>query len=103
MRAGKLARLTANTNFVRFILTIRGQKVILDGDPAPIYGVSIKALNQAVKRNAVRFPNDFVFRLEKEELDEVRRLRSQIVTLKRGQHRKYLPGKDDRGGKVRRK
>jgi len=55
---------------------------------AKIYGVAIKALNQAVKRNAERFPEDFAFRLTQDEFSS---LRSQIVTLKRGQHRKYLP------------
>jgi hypothetical protein len=53
--------------------------------------VPTKALNQAVRRNIERFPDDFMFRLTAEEVDTVRRLRSQIVTLKRGQHIKYLP------------
>ena len=72
------------------IRTIRGQKVILDSDLARIYGVPTKALNQAVKRNAKRFPPDFLFQLTGTEADS---LRSQIVTLKsgRGQHRKFLP------------
>jgi hypothetical protein len=72
------------------IRTIRGQKVMLDSDLAHIYGVPTKVLNQAVKRNAKRFPPDFLFQLTAGETDS---LRSQIVTLKsgRGQHRKYLP------------
>jgi len=70
------------------IQEIRGERVILDSDLARIYGVAIKALNQAVKRNAERFPEDFAFRLTQDEFSS---LRSQIVTLKRGQHRKYLP------------
>ena len=72
------------------IRTIRGQKVMLDPDLAHIYGVLTKALNQAVKRNAKRFPPDFLFQLTAEEAGS---LRSQIVTLKigRGQHRKFLP------------
>ena len=55
-----------------------------------LYGVPSKALNQAVKRNIQRFPEDFMFQLTHEEADF---LRSQFVTLKagRGQHRKYLP------------
>ncbi len=53
------------------ILTIRGQKVLLDADLAAIYGVPTKALNQAVKRNAVRFPEDFVFQLSSKEKQEV--------------------------------
>ena len=72
------------------IYLIRGHKVMLDSDLAELYGVSVKVLNQAVKRNISRFPEDFMFQLTKEEYDS---LRSQIVTLKtgRGKHRKYLP------------
>jgi phage regulator Rha-like protein len=75
----------------RAILSIRGEKVMLDSDLAELYGVETKALNQAVKRNATRFPADFMFQLTQEEHDDLVRLRSQIVTLKRGEHRKYLP------------
>ena len=53
------------------ILTIRGQKVILDSDLAAIYGVTTKRLNEQVKRNAKRFPDDFVFRLTPMEKKEV--------------------------------
>lgn len=67
---------------------IRSERVILDSDLASIYGVPVKALNQAVKRNAGRFPEDFAFQLTN---DEWQPLRSQFVTLKRGQHRKFLP------------
>ncbi len=67
---------------------LRGQKVLLDVDLATLYGVTVKVFNQAVKRNEDRFPTDFRFRLTTEES---RSLRSQIVTLKQGQHRKYLP------------
>ena len=74
------------------IVTIRGQKVILAADLAALYGVSTKALNQAVKRNPNRFPAaDFVFQLMPQEAEEATRLRSQIVTLKRGRNIKYLP------------
>jgi hypothetical protein len=55
----------------RRILSIRGQKIILDADLADLYGVTTKALNQAVKRNAQRFPEDFTFVLSSEEKDEV--------------------------------
>ena len=74
----------------RGILVLRGHKVILDEHLAFLYGVEVKVLNQAVKRNLDRFPADFMFRITAEESDI---LRSQIVTLKtgRGQHRKYLP------------
>jgi hypothetical protein len=53
------------------ILTLRNQKVILDADLAEVYGVRTKALNQAVKRNRNRFPEDFMFQLDAEEKAEV--------------------------------
>lgn len=59
------------------IYTIRGIQVMLDSDLAEMYDVETKVLNQAVKRNLDRFPNDFRFQLSKDELDN---LRSQIVT-----------------------
>ena len=72
------------------ILLVRGQKVILDDDLSRLYGVTTKRLNEQIKRNLKRFPVDFMFKLN---LQEVRDLRSQNATLKsgRGQHRKYLP------------
>jgi hypothetical protein len=95
---------------------LHGEKVLLDADLAAMYGVTTRALNQAVRRNRDRFPSDFMFQLTKDELEIMRSqfvtsnpsdsqnpsqipanssipLRSQIVTLKtgRGQHRKYLP------------
>ena len=70
------------------ILLIRGQKVMIDADLAELYGVETKVLKQAVRRNIDRFPADFMFELTKEENQS---LRSQNVTLKRGQHSKYLP------------
>lgn len=54
------------------IVEVRGQKVILDSDLARVYGVPTRVLNQAVKRNATRFPQDFVFRLLPGELDAMR-------------------------------
>lgn len=67
---------------------IRGQRVMLDRDLAEMYGVETRALNQAVKRNIDRFPEDFMFQLTKEEC-----LRSQIVILntEQGKHLKYMP------------
>jgi hypothetical protein len=65
----------------RRVLRLRGQNVMLDEDLAALYGVSVKALNQAVKRNRERFPADFMFRLT---LQETRSLRSHIVTAKDG-------------------
>lgn len=87
------------------ILTIRNQQVMIDRDLAELYGVETKALNQAVKRNIERFPDDFMFQLTKEEAGDWKSQimnsnddisRSQIVTLKkdedrRGQNIKYLP------------
>ena len=70
------------------IFFIRDKKVMLDRDLAMLYGVETKVLNQAVRRNIRRFPEDFMFQLTHEETQS---LRSQIVTLKRGQHLKYLP------------
>ena len=62
------------------ILYIRDQKVILDRDLAALYGVETRALNQAVKRNADRFPADFVFTLTREEIARI----SQTVTSSSG-------------------
>ena len=59
------------------IYEIRGQKVMLDFDLAELYGVATKVLNQAVKRNNNRFPEDFMFRLTVKEWNS---MRSQIVT-----------------------
>ncbi len=92
---------------------VRGHKVMLDADLARVYGVTTKRLNEQLKRNRERFPDDFAVQLTADEYDALRsqiatlenrsqivtafqahpdpRSRSQIVTLKRGQHRKYLP------------
>jgi phage regulator Rha-like protein len=71
------------------IVSVRGEKVILDVDLAQIYGVSTKVLNQAIKRNSDRFPPDFLFQLTSAEWKS---LRSQIVTSERGRGgRRYLP------------
>jgi phage regulator Rha-like protein len=87
----------------RSIYLIRNQKVMMDSDLSEMYGVETKVLNQAVKRNVDRFPEDFMFQLSNEEWEDLQvtieeqnedhSLRSQIVTLKndRGRHRKYLP------------
>ena len=72
------------------IYFIRNQKVMLDRDLAILYEVENRVLNQAVKRNLSRFPEDFMFQLTENEYNS---LRSQIVILKkgRGEHQKYLP------------
>jgi len=72
----------------RSILLIRGQKVILDRDLAELYGVGTKILNQAVRRNRARFPEDFMFQLTWEEVEIPR---SQFVTLESGKNIKYPP------------
>jgi hypothetical protein len=87
------------SEIVSRIFYIRGQKVMLDSDLASMYGVETKVLNQAVKRNKKRFPEDFFFQLTQDEWDS---LRSQFVTLEistvsqkgssgRGKFRKFLP------------
>lgn len=78
------------------ILLIRGKRVILDQDLARLYGVATRVLNQAVKRNLDRFPEDFMFQLTEAETEEClhpKRSRSQIVILKktRGTNIKYQP------------
>jgi len=70
------------------ILELRGNKVMLDRDLAKLYEVPAKVLNQAVKRNIKRFPEDFMFKLSWEEVESSR---SQFVTLKQGKNIKYLP------------
>ena len=72
------------------IYTIRGVQAMYDSDLAELYGVEIKRLNEQVKRNRERFPEEFMFQLTDEEFAF---LRSQNATLEtgRGSHRKYLP------------
>ncbi len=79
----------AAPNIDALILTFRGQRVLLDRDLATLYGVTTKSLNQAVRRNLLRFPPDFMFKLTPAE---ARNLRSQIVTSSSGYGgRRYLP------------
>lgn len=73
------------------IVMVREQRVVLDADLAEMYGVATKVLNQAVKRNLARFPEDFAFQLTSEEAAEWEVSRSQTVTLKRGSNLKYRP------------
>jgi hypothetical protein len=89
---GEGAAHAANTeNIASLVLYVRGERVLLDADLAVLYGVGTSALNQAVKRNGSRFPEDFMFQLTRRESDAVAASRSQFVTLKRGQNIKYLP------------
>ena len=85
-------------NIENKILVIRGQQVMLDRDLAELYGVETRIINQAVKRNAKRFPKPFFFQINKGEADYyLNSIRSQSVILKteadshRGKHLKYLP------------
>ena len=86
---------TSNTlsaeTITRQICLIRGHRVILDKDLARLYGVPVKRLNEQVKRNRRRFPEDFVFLLTLTETKDWLRSRSQFATLKRGRNIKYLP------------
>ncbi len=86
----------------RLIITIRGQKVILDADLAALYGVTTKRLNEQFRRNRKRFPEDFAFQLTAPELSEIRSqiaaasqkpsiLRSQIATSSSHGGRRYRP------------
>ena len=95
----------SNSDLIRSrIFTIRGVQVMLDRDLAELYGVATKVLNQAVKRNIERFPERYMFDLNKDDVANMRSqiatgscaetsLRSQIVTLNKGQgkHLKYMP------------
>ena len=60
-------------SITRIIFVLRRQRVILDADLAALYGVPTKALNQAVKRNAARFPGDFIFKLTRTETESLNR------------------------------
>jgi hypothetical protein len=76
-------------NVASRIITIRGQRVILDADLAELYDVETKILNKAVSRNKPRFPEDFAFRLTREEFN---RLRFHFGTSNQGRGgRRYLP------------
>jgi len=92
------------------IYTIRGLQVMLDADLARLYGVSTKRLNQAVKRNIERFPENFMFKLSKEEYEGLvsqsvipnnDSLRAQNVTLKSKQNLKsqFVTSRYDYGGR----
>jgi phage regulator Rha-like protein len=84
-----MAKSTHTASIARTIVILRGQKVLLDADLALLYGVPTKRLNEQVRRNANRFPADFMFQLTDHE---VIALRSQIATSKpRRGGRRYLP------------
>jgi len=71
------------------ILLIRGQKVMIDKDLAELYGVRTKVLNQAVRRNVERFPEDFMFRLTKQEKDQLVTICDQFNSLKHSTSKPY--------------
>ena len=84
-----MTKILPSERIERSILLIRGHKVMLDADLAVLYGVSTKRLNEQVRRNRSRFPDDFMFQLAPEE---VRSLRSQFATSKQGRGgRRYAP------------
>ena len=89
--------LLANKSMQDIIYDIRGVKVMLDYDLAAIYGVETRALNQAVKRNMERFPQDFMFRLTESEWENVKRnllvdnMPSQIVIASPNRRNKSAP------------
>lgn len=84
----QLPQIITQERIENLIHVIRDRHVMLDGDLARLYGVETRILNQAVKRNQERFPEDFMFQLTQEEC-----LRSQFVILnpKRGKNLKYMP------------
>lgn len=73
----KIIALQVSHDVQSLIFSVRGERVILDGDLAAIYGVPTKRLNEQVRRNSERFPEDFCFRLTSKEVNS---LRSQIAT-----------------------
>lgn len=70
-------------HITRSILILRGQRVTLDAELATLYGGPTKALNQAVKRNVERFPEDFMFRLTGAEVDALNRSRRRLWDTRR--------------------
>ena len=78
---GEVLELNTVDNIINSIYIIRGQQVMLDSDLAKIYGYEVKRLNEQVKRNIKRFPEDFMFETLNEMFNSLKdRLRSQIVT-----------------------
>ena len=78
-------------NIAPLVHMVRAERVLFDFDIARLYGVATRSLNQAVKRNRDRFPEDFMFQLTRQEAESLSASRSQTVILKRGQNIKYLP------------
>jgi hypothetical protein len=91
MEVSKLVARSETVPIEKSILVVRGHRVILAADLGKIYGVETRVLNQAVKRNRERFPEDFTFQLTRDETHRIAASRSQSVILKRGGNVKYLP------------
>jgi len=83
-----IIKIIPDETIIRKIYALRGQKVMLDKDLAALYKVETKVLNQSVKRNADRFPPDFMFQLNNKEFES---LRSQFVTSNQRGGIRYLP------------
>ena len=88
---GSTASVAAAQELTDRIVVVRGRRVMLDVDLAALYGVAPKRLNEQVRRNRGRFPDDFVFQLTIAEARVVVASRSQFATLNRGQNLKYAP------------
>lgn len=78
-------------HITRAIYLLRGQKVLFDSDLAALYGVSTKALNQAVKRNRERFPGDFMFRLNESEMAALKNWSHFVTSSRRHRGKSYRP------------
>ena len=89
MHKDKKASIVPLEGVVSRIFLVRGQKVMLDADLAELYGVEVKRLNEQVKRNIERFPQEFSFQLTVEENNA---LRSQIATLESESHLRFQIG-----------
>lgn len=87
MSSPELPGLVAESQILNRMYTLRDQKIMLDSDQAEMYGVETKQLKRQVKRNAERFPEDFMFTLTRKEFEH---LRSQIGTSSWGGTR-YMP------------
>jgi hypothetical protein len=92
MERGRVERISAQ-RVARAIVLVRGQRVLLDRDLAVLYAVETRVLNQAVRRNIVRFPPDFLFVLTREEIRDI----SQIVTCSSIKHARSVSAFTEQG------
>ena len=91
MTASKTPPAMAVDKLNSLIFTIRGVRVMLDRDLARVYSVETRVLNQAIRRNRQKFPDDFMFQLTWQETRQLQSIRSQSVILKQEGHLKYRP------------